>query len=301
MNAELCLLQDWEQAQELLTSLGLSRAQLKKYLSHKQLKRRLRARDELSLPLDLLNFHCISPLFIGEQPQILDEDDNFLILHKPANLHGHPLRYQEQDNVLSWLRSRGYGHLLEVGRETHERGLLYRLDQGTSGVLIYVKKHELWQELRHNFHRLTHTKRYLAVFDKRPTVSGELNAWFDLGGKKVKAHLDERSDCSLGHLTLKIIRDDERGCVALIDLTHGHRHQIRAHMAALGVPLRGDVLYGGSTAERLFLHAYQYEVLLTNGQRLIARDENLGFGGDFLDLHSNLEMLGDHGGIVHRR
>ncbi len=301
MEAEFCLLHDWEQTQQFLQSLGFSRAHLKKYLSSKELKRPLRARQVASFSLNLLNSNFVSPVYSGPAPRVIKEDENFLVLHKPPGVHGHPLSYLEQDNLLAWLRSQGRGQLLQVAPTHHERGLLYRLDQGTSGVMVYVKNHTHWQSLRDNFNRLAHVKRYVAVIEQVPTVSGNLQAWFELGRKKVKASLEPQADLVNGQLFLQIVRADENGCVVVIDLNHGHRHQIRAHMAALGLPLRGDTLYGGREAQRLFLHAYQYEIKLDADQSLVARDEELGFGSDFLNLNRDLEVLSNHGRIIHRR
>tara|TARA_R110002049_G_scaffold303941_1_gene498662 strand:+ start:685 stop:1578 length:894 start_codon:yes stop_codon:yes gene_type:complete len=297
MDAGFCSLKDWQQASDLFKELGLSRSQLKKHYPSKFLSKKIRARDELSLPLNLINFGMISPTYAGETPYILEENDDFLVIHKPAKIHGHALSYLENDNILSWMRSIGYGSLLEIAREQHERGLLYRLDQATSGVLIYVKKATLWQDLRSRFHQVAHLKRYIVVVDKKPTQEGLLNGWFDLSGKRVKVYSEHKPQCNEGSMFVRLVKEDQRGVILAIDLAHGHRHQIRAHLAMLGCPIRGDEIYGGTTAQRLYLHAYQYRI-----ENLITtKDENLGFGDDFLDLNSDLEMLSDHSGIIHGR
>lgn len=284
MKAALSPLDDWEQAQEFLRALGISRAHLKRQCSGGELKRQLRAQKSIEVSLDVLNANLISPEFEGDTPKIIKEDENFLVIHKPAGLHGHPLNYLEKDNVLSWLRSVGRGSMLNVASETHERGLLYRIDQATSGVLIYVKNETLWRNLRDHFHDTTHLKRYIAVVDSLPSQLGEHSAWFDLTGKKVKCVLSHRAGTIEGKMKITSLREDERGVALAIDLTHGHRHQIRAHLAALGCAIRGDEFYGGTQANRLYLHAYRYDVL----DLLCAVDEDLGFGADFLDLNCNL-------------
>lgn len=283
MKAALSPLEDWEQAQEFLRALGISRAHLKRHCSGSELKRSLQAKKSLDVSLDVLNHNEISPSFTGEGPKIIQEDENFLVIHKPAGLHGHPLNYLEQDNVLSWLRSQNRGALLSVAKDTHERGLLYRIDQATSGVLVYVKNETLWRNLRDHFHDTTHLKRYIAVVEKAPLQLGEQSAWFDLTGKKVKCYLNHRAGCIEGKMKITLVRESEKGVVLAIDLSQGHRHQIRAHLAALNCSIRGDLLYGGSEAERLHLHAYRYDV----SDLLSAIDEDLGFGADFLDLNCN--------------
>lgn len=284
MNAGLCLLEDWDEALEFLRSLGLSRAHLKRHIPSPKLKKPLRARQEVEFSLNVLNQNEIAPSFSGPLPKIISETEDFIILHKPANLHGHPLNYLENDNVLSWMRSCNLGRCLDVASDQHERGLLYRLDHATSGVLIYVKDQARWKYLRENFNTLAHTKRYLAVVDKMPNALGELSAWFDLTGKKVVARLNHQAGTIEGSLKLRVIREDQAGIALCIELTHGHRHQIRAHLAALGASIRGDELYGGKKSDRLYLHACQYELK----DIISAEDFDLGFGSDFLDLHRNL-------------
>ncbi len=297
MDASFCVLADWKQAKDLFKELGISRSQLKKFFPSKYLNKPLRAKDEIHLPLNLMNFGLINPLYHGEKPRVLDEDDNFLVIHKPTKIHGHALNYLETDNVLSWMRSMGYGDLLNIAKDQHERGLLYRLDQATSGVLIYVKKASLWQDLRSRFHQVAHLKRYIAVVDKKPDQLGLLCAWFDFSGKKVKVFNEFKTNTTEGSMFIRVVREESNKAILAIDLAHGHRHQIRSHLAMLGCPIWGDDIYGGSTSERLFLHAYQYKI-----ESLVsAKDDELGFGSDFLDLNSDLEMLSKHSGIIHGR
>lgn len=284
MKASFSLLQDWPSLQDFLQSLGLSKAHIKRHTSMNELKRKLYVKQSIELSLNLLNPKFIAPTFHGPEPKIISEDDRFIVIHKPANVHGHALNYLENDNVLSWLRSIGRGDVLQVADHTHERGLLYRLDFATSGVLVYVKDQSTWQNLRDNFQEQAHLKRYLAVVDKTPSQQGELSAWFDLSGKKIKAYERHRAGTIEGSLTLKVLKEDEHGCVLVIDLVHGHRHQIRSHLALLGSPIRGDQLYGGAPDERLYLHAYCYKIF----NELEAYDPDLGFGLNFLNLHSHL-------------
>src|SRR5690606_23314001 len=187
MKSTVCAYHDHASVQEFLIHLGITKAHLKRHFKPHELKRSVRAQSEIEIDLDVLNQNMISPNFNGEEPKVIEETNDFLVLHKPAGIHGHALHYNESDNVLSWLRSIGRGELLNVAKHSHERGLLYRLDQATSGVLIYVKNEMTWERLRQSFHRTTHRKRYLAIVDHAPSEIGRLNAWFDLTGKKVKA------------------------------------------------------------------------------------------------------------------
>ena len=135
-------------AQELF---GVSRNLLKRYDLHKKDKK-VHPKQEVSLPLDIVNHLVINPIYEGPKIKVLAEDERMIFLDKPAGIHCHPLSYCESDNCLSFLRSRAHKiETFSVNPTSYDRGLLYRLDQVTSGVLCVVKDSELFHQLRDNF------------------------------------------------------------------------------------------------------------------------------------------------------
>ena len=149
-----------------LRDLNVSGARIKKYnLSKKYLER---VGGECTLPIDILNNLEVNSNFFRRDCRILFEDNNLVAIHKPHNLHSHPLSYSEWDNCLSFLRSSGRRDLLQVNKNSYDRGLLYRLDFGTSGVIIF-SKHE--SEIN-NFRTNPKNKYYLAI------VQGKIDANF---------------------------------------------------------------------------------------------------------------------------
>ena len=80
-------------------------------------------------------------------------------MDKPANLFVHPLVYDEKNNCLSFLRTYKPAYL-GVNSKNYDRGLLYRLDFETSGVLVYVKNEIAYQYLRENFKTIAKKKTY---------------------------------------------------------------------------------------------------------------------------------------------
>jgi len=266
-----CFLKDYPSLQIALGDLGISRQQSKKYFAQEGasalLKRPIKAQQEISLPLNLLHLGGINPDYQGLPLEIVAEDEYFLALHKPAGIHGHPLTYQEQDNCLSFLRAIGRGKLLQVQQDKAERGLLYRLDQATSGILLYAKSDAIYTAAA----KAKKIKIYHAL------VAGDFpsalaKAWRQYfvatgaKGKKMQAYPTAVShkDGQWGELSIKKLGYDapEDQSLLEISLKTGLRHQIRAGLTALGFPIVGDSLYGGRMASRLYLHASCYGVEL---------------------------------------
>ncbi len=236
---------------------------IKKYFPKAFLKRTFKKRSCLKLPLNFVNDGSISPAYKGEDLFIIFEDQNFLVFEKQANQYIHPLTYDEGDNCLSWMRLHR-PELLEVNKLNYDRGLIYRLDFETSGLVIYAKSDELYKEIRDHFHSLVKEKIYLAWVDGECKLSGHFAHSFSSREEKGKRVVvfERQEGSAIGELTLKLLKYDvalNRSLVEVV-LKTGLRHQIRAQLAHLGHPLVGDVFYGGKPANRLYLHAYKYHL-----------------------------------------
>ena len=253
---EFCSLIDKNSLFDLLCDdLSISKSSLKTY--KKQLKKSIRQRDEITIPIDLLNKDLISPSYTGPHIDILFEGDDFIAIDKPFNMHGHPLSYSESDNVLSFLRSTGKVASLGFASGEKERGLLYRLDFVTSGVLVYSKS-EHSSLVREEIHQ----KTYLAIVEGKISQSGLLQQFFTPSGSKGSVMKVGESGQFEGKMNVELLSFNEAENLSLvkIELETGLRHQIRAGLAYLGHPILGDERYGGRKHERVYLHAYQYGV-----------------------------------------
>lgn len=277
----------------LIETFQLSKSQIKKHLSSKNyLKKHVRKKDVLSVPINLVNYLKINPSYDGEKVEILYEENNFLALSKPTNIHCHPLSYQEKDNLLSYLRENNKDKFLEVNSERYDRSLLYRLDFETSGVVILTSNKESYSKIRNDFKSIMKHKEYLALCVGDFDQEGEQQHFFKPSGIKGSKQIvsDEKIDKSLSG-SLKVIKlsynKEENVSLVKVHLTSGLRHQIRAQLAYLGFPILGDMLYGSRSAKRLFLHAYIYEFEF-NGKKNEFKDDRLNLFDSFFDLNSLL-------------
>jgi 23S rRNA pseudouridine1911/1915/1917 synthase len=233
------------------------------------------------LPLNFINDGAISPSYNGSPLEIIAEDENFFVFTKNPNQFVHPLTYDEGDNCLSYLRQTR-PELLEVNKENYDRGLLYRLDYETSGVMIYVKNDELYQKLRENFATVAKEKIYWCWVQGEMKLEGEFKHAFNSSeekGKRVKVS-DTNGVGQIGEFAIRPLRFDSGLNRTLVEvkLKTGLRHQIRAQMAHLGYPLVGDTFYGGPEGLRLYLHALTY-TLEVGGMEYFWESKPIDFNG----------------------
>lgn len=259
---EYCLLQSIDSVEDFLKSqFHCSSNKLKKHFNKAFLKRNFREKATLTLPLNFINDGEINPHYEGDKLEVLAEDDNFFVFVKNPNQFVHPLSYDESDNCLSYIRSTR-PELLHVNEENYDRGLLYRLDYETSGVMIYTKQDALYKKLREEFSTIAKAKTYWCWVEGDMKLTGAFKHSFSSGEEKGKRVLVAASGVypQEGELSLKALKYDAALSRTLVEvsLKTGLRHQIRAQLAFLGFPLAGDKFYGGKEAQRLYLHAHTY-------------------------------------------
>lgn len=180
------------------------------------------------------------------------QDADVVVAEKPAGMPTHPLRPDEAGTLANAL----IGHFPEmsgVGFHQREPGLLHRLDTDTSGLLLAARNQEAFEELRAATAGEKLEKRYLALVEGR--LAGEGTIELPLvphrkDPKRVEAvteHVRLRAAVKPHPATTRWRVASEVGEYTLLEvsLTRAFRHQVRAHLAAIGHPLVGDVLYRG--------------------------------------------------------
>ncbi len=284
INSMVCILDEYESLEKFLLECGHSKNRMKNYFSKKYLRKGLRKRDVVDLPLDFLNLNIINPVYTGEEIEIISESNEFIVLDKPYNKHGHALKYSETESILNFLRNR-YKISTLTSVEQVEKGLLYRLDYVTSGVLIYCKNLSSWKTLRENFQTLVNKKSYYAIVNGEFDKNGEITHF--LKGSQRDGHKIIESDDGVEVCAkFKCLKYDRERDISLvnIDLKTGFRHQIRAQLSFLGFPILGDSLYGGLEANRVYLHAHYYSLSL-NAEEYNFKSIPDGLFKDLLNLN----------------
>ena len=188
---------------------------------------------------------------------VIYEDENVLVINKPAGL-------------LSMAKGE---YCAEPTLEDY--GLLvHRLDRDTSGVVILAKNPDTQKMLRKQFQdRKTH-KTYYAIVEGHPA---QPEALIDLPIIRNYKHpttfmVDASGKDSQTHY--KVIKQNDNFSLLELKPKTGRTHQLRVHLQYLGNPIVGDPVYGSDSensmaSPRLYLHAYQLEITIPQGQRKI--------------------------------
>ncbi len=245
--------------------LNYSKNHVKKF-AEKQAQQNLFPKKSFEVSANLINKNMISPVYEGPQITIIFEDENFLVLDKPCDIHSHPLSYEENNNCLSFLRSQCKFPALNIAKLDYDRGLIHRLDFKTSGVLILCKNEDLHSFLRKNFSKVAKEKIYYAAVKGNFTKIGNHQLFIEpTGSKGSRMKIVESSKSkNLGKLSVEKITYHSQKNISLlkINLETGIRHQIRVTLAYLGYPIIGDDLYQGESFTQLLLHSYQYSLVI---------------------------------------
>lgn len=140
-------------------------------------------------------------------------------------------------------------------------GVVHRIDRPTSGIVVFARTSKALSRLNRLFAEKEARKTYWAVVKNRPPESSQtLTDWLVRNPKQNKsyAHKKEVAHSKLAVMDYKIICRLDNYYVLEIDLKTGRHHQIRAQLAALGCPIKGDLKYGfdrSNTDGSIHLHA----------------------------------------------
>jgi 23S rRNA pseudouridine1911/1915/1917 synthase len=211
------------------------------------------------------------------------EDANMVVLDKPAGLHTAPLRPGDTDTLLAMAIAR-YPEVAGLpGMKPVEPGLVHRLDRDTSGCVVIARTARAFDVLRDAFTTGSASKEYIAACacteaapegapsDGRLHIESRF-APYGEGRRRVRVVLPggtprrarRAATPDLYATDARVIARSGDRALLTVSIRRGFRHQVRAHLAALGFPILGDLLYGAPVppgyAARMYLHAARIEL-----------------------------------------
>ena len=187
--------------------------------------------------------------------RIAYEDEHLLVVDKPAGIVVHPAPGHATGTLVHGLLGR-----LSGGEAPERPGIVHRLDRDTSGLLVVARTEDAYNGLRLLVQKRELERRYKTLVRGTPqSRRGRIEA--PIGRDRhepTRMSLDTDSPRdAVTHFEVEELLGDH----ALLDvrLETGRTHQIRVHLAAIGLPVVGDPVYGVRDPElqRQFLHAWR--------------------------------------------
>ena len=247
----------------------LSRARVQALIreGHVQLNRRPAKPSESVRSADVVSWEEPPPIDTALIPQAMDlavlyEDDDLLVINKPAGLVTHPAPGNEAGTLVNALLAH-CPMLSGIGGERRP-GIVHRLDKDTTGCLVVAKNDLAHRALAAQFAGRTIRKTYLALVRGVPSpVAGSIEApvgRHPVQRKKMAVVAPPRGRAARTDYRVRGTSRTELGSTSLVEcrLHTGRTHQLRVHLKHLGYPILGDALYGGPRPpERQMLHAWK--------------------------------------------
>jgi 23S rRNA pseudouridine1911/1915/1917 synthase len=263
---------------------GLSRSYVQKLISDGRLTSAgepLRANTVVGAGTELrLDVPEATPLDLVPEPDIslrvVYEDDDLLILDKPAGLVVHPAPGHAGGTLVNALLAYGDGSTWGGIAGVQRPGIVHRLDRDTSGLLMVARRDSAQASLMAQLKARRIKKTYQALVHGSVSAAvGRIEAPI---GRDPK-HRTRMAVVPDGRPSVTGYRVRERFAdwtLLELDLITGRTHQIRVHLEAIGHPVAGDRVYGTGTSrrgpdglERLFLHAWRLELTSPSSGQLI--------------------------------
>jgi len=239
--------------------------------------------------------------------KILFENEDVIVIDKPANLLVHPVK-DENDTLVNGLLAY-YPAIKNVGDDERRPGIVHRLDKDTSGLLVVAKNNNSFQYLKKQFQAREIKKKYLTlvhgkVKDEKGIITKVISAskndyrrkttFLDNKAKKAVTRyqvikyypstprlLAGRSG-NKNLLSERGRKPESKTCqYTLLEACPetGRTHQIRVHLASIGHPIAGDQQYKfkrqitPQNLKRQFLHAQHLKFRLPNGKMVEFKSE----------------------------
>lgn len=194
--------------------------------------------------------------------EVVYEDKDIIVVNKPKGMVVHPANGNPDGTLVNAILAMCKDSLSGIGGEIRP-GIVHRLDKDTSGLLIIAKNDEAHVKMSKQIQDRLVTKKYIALV-KGVVKDDEATIDMPIARSKVdrkKMAVDKDGKQAVTHF--KVIKRYKGYTLLEIKIDTGRTHQIRVHMAKIGYPVVGDMVYSNGKnefgVEGQMLHAKSLE------------------------------------------
>lgn len=200
-----------------------------------------------------VNFTRPFVTFRNRRMQLVYEDEHIIVANK-----GYGLLSMGNDKIKE---GTAYSILRDYVKDQDPRNKLFivhRLDQHTSGLMVFAKTMQAKEGLQHNWNNMVRRRQYVCVVEgKLDPAEGTVKSYLAENSKFLVYSTDDPKEGKPAMTHYSTIKSANGYTLTEVELETGRKNQIRVHMSDLGHPIAGDRRYGAKTSpiHRLALHA----------------------------------------------
>ena len=202
--------------------------------------------DEINLEIPKPKEASLKPYKL--KLDIIYEDDDLLIIDKPAGIIMHPGAGNYDKTIVNALIHYNKDSLSTIGDELRP-GIVHRIDKDTSGLVVIAKNNEVHENLSRQFSEHSITRVYqLLIWGKLRPSSGKIDTFITRSSKNrqmMEVSISKGKRAITNYKTIEVFENDKTPTLSLVEcrLETGRTHQIRVHMTHLGNSIMGDGKY----------------------------------------------------------
>jgi len=213
--------------------------------------------------------------------EIIYEDEDLLVINKPAGIIMHPGAGNYDKTIVNALMHYNKDSLSTIGDELRP-GIVHRIDKNTSGLVVIAKNNETHENLSKQFSDHTITRVYqLLIWGKLRPSSGKIETFIARSSKNrqlMEVNNSRGKKAITNYKTVEVFENNKTPTLSLMEckLETGRTHQIRVHMSHLGNSIVGDDKYK-KKYKKIKNIDLELESLISNLNRQFLHAKTLGF------------------------
>ena len=182
--------------------------------------------------------------------EILYEDKDIIAINKPCGLLS--IANDKEKNITAFKLVREY---VRKNNPKTYLFVIHRLDQETSGVLIFAKNEKTKQLFQKNWNNIVKKRLYIELIKGKKKPQERIHTYLKENRAKM-VYSTKNKEGKEAITEYKVIEEKNNKSILEVNILTGRRNQIRVHLSENNHPIIGDKKYGSKIKSRLMLHAY---------------------------------------------